>query len=267
MRKKYFFFDIDGTLTNANPGGIILPSTFATIKKLEENGHFVAIATGRSQSMAMDFANQIGIKNLVHDGGNGLTIDGKVVYIHPLDHDWALSIVHECIEKKIPFFIAIDNSMKRYARDHTMEETDPHVKEIYEIIVDPELNFDELPEIHKIVIGLSVGEENRLESIHLNGGFMRYEPSQIIIEPSDKVKGIHDMMDYLNGPFEDVVVFGDGKNDISMIKAAPFSVAMGNAIDEVKEAASYVTKSCKEDGIAYACKHFGWIDDWKEENT
>ena len=80
MRKKYFFFDIDGTLTNANPGGIILPLTFATIQKLEENGHFVAIATGRSQSMAMDFANQIGIKNLVHDGGNGLTIDGKVVY-------------------------------------------------------------------------------------------------------------------------------------------------------------------------------------------
>ena len=38
MQKKYFFFDIDGTLTNDNPGGIILPSTLTTIRKLEENG-------------------------------------------------------------------------------------------------------------------------------------------------------------------------------------------------------------------------------------
>ena len=45
--KKFFFFDIDGTLTNDNPGGIVLPSTFKTLDKLRANGHFVAIATGR----------------------------------------------------------------------------------------------------------------------------------------------------------------------------------------------------------------------------
>ena len=38
------------------------------------------------------------------------------------------------------------------------------------------------------------------------------------------------------------------------------SIAMGNAIDEVKEVATYITKSNQEDGIEYACKHFGWID-------
>ena len=35
--RKYFFFDIDGTLTNSNPGGIILPSTFETLDKLRKN--------------------------------------------------------------------------------------------------------------------------------------------------------------------------------------------------------------------------------------
>ena len=49
-----------------------------------------------------------------------------------------------------------------------------------------------------------------------------------------------------------------------MIQAAPLSIAMGNAIDEVKQAASFVTKSCQEDVIAYACQHFGWIDGWEE---
>ena len=211
MQKKYFFFDIDGTLTNDNPGGIILPSTLTTIRKLEENGHFVAIATGRSQSMAMEFANQIGIKNLVHDGGNGLTLNGKIVYIHPLDHDWALDIIHECLAKDIPFFVAIDNSYQRYARDHGMEKTDAHLSALLRFMSTQSWILTHCREIHKIFIGLAEGEEDRLVSIHLNGGYMRYEPTQIVIEPGDKVKGIRDMMAYLQAPFEDVVVFGDGK--------------------------------------------------------
>ena len=61
-------------------------------------------------------------------------------------------------------------------------------------------------------------------------------------------------------PLSGQVVFGDGHNDISMMRQAPISIAMGNAIDEVKEVATYITKSNQEDGIEYACKHFGWID-------
>ena len=41
---------------------------------------------------------------------------------------------------------------------------------------------------------------------------------------------------------------------------APLSIAMGNAIDEVKEIADFITRSHKEDGIEYACRYFGWID-------
>ena len=55
MHKKYFFFDIDGTLTTKNPGGEVLPSTLNTIKQLKENGHFVAIATGRLFHDAKDY--------------------------------------------------------------------------------------------------------------------------------------------------------------------------------------------------------------------
>ena len=45
MERKYIFFDIDGTLLDDNPGGKILESTYRTLDKLKENGHFVAIAT------------------------------------------------------------------------------------------------------------------------------------------------------------------------------------------------------------------------------
>ena len=139
MTKKYFFFDVDGTLTTQNPGGTILPSTLKTLEKLKENGHFVALATGRS-------------------------------YLYALD------------------------------------------------------------------------------------GLKRFN-----IEPDDKSVGIKKMMDILNAPMDDVVVFGDGHNDITMFQMAKTSIAMGNAIDQLKETATFVTKSCDEDGIEYACQHFGWI--------
>ena len=47
MEKKYFFFDIDGTLTDRSTGKIV-PSAREALDRLEANGHFVAIATGRA---------------------------------------------------------------------------------------------------------------------------------------------------------------------------------------------------------------------------
>ena len=56
-----------------------------------------------------------------------------------------------------------------------------------------------------------------------------------------------------------MVVFGDGLNDRQMFRDAPFAIAMGNAIPQLKELADYVCPSADEDGIYRACQHFGWI--------
>ena len=55
-------------------------------------------------------------------------------------------------------------------------------------------------------------------------------------------------------------MFGDEKNDLSMFIDEWTSIAMGNAIDELKEKATYITSDADDDGIYNACKHFGWID-------
>lgn len=68
------------------------------------------------------------------------------------------------------------------------------------------------------------------------------------------------MMDTLHAPYQDVVVFGDGKNDLKMFRPEWTSIAMGNGIEALKRKATFVTKRSDEDGIEYACKHFGWID-------
>ena len=64
MKRKFFFFDIDGTLAVGTPGNQYVPeSTKIAISKLKEAGHFVAIATGRSYAMAVEHLSLIHICN------------------------------------------------------------------------------------------------------------------------------------------------------------------------------------------------------------
>lgn len=64
MNRKFFFFDIDGTLAVGTPGRQYIPeSTKKAIRMLKEQGHFVAIATGRSYAMAVDHMRSLGFEN------------------------------------------------------------------------------------------------------------------------------------------------------------------------------------------------------------
>ena len=67
MNRKFFFFDIDGTLAVGTPGRQYIPeSTKKAIRMLKEQGHFVAIATGRSYAMAVDHMRSLGFGNMVN---------------------------------------------------------------------------------------------------------------------------------------------------------------------------------------------------------
>ena len=67
------------------------------------------------------------------------------------------------------------------------------------------------------------------------------------------------MAEYLGLDFSETMAFGDGGNDISIIREAGIGVAMGNANEEVKAMADYVTSSVDEDGVKNALVHFGII--------
>ena len=83
--------------------------------------------------------------------------------------------------------------------------------------------------------------------------------SYVVIQYDQKKDGILAMMDHLKADPKDVVVFGDDTNDLVMFDPRWFSIAMGNACEELKEKADYVTDRNVEDGIWNACRHFGWI--------
>ena len=66
-------------------------------------------------------------------------------------------------------------------------------------------------------------------------------------------------MEYYQINLEETISFGDGGNDIPMLKYTHIGVAMGNASDEVKQAASYITDTVDNEGIAKALKYFSLI--------
>ena len=66
-------------------------------------------------------------------------------------------------------------------------------------------------------------------------------------------------LDYYGADYADAVVFGDAENDLSMFTDDWTKVAMGNAVDELKAKADYVTTGVDEDGIWNACVHLGLI--------
>jgi len=74
-----------------------------------------------------------------------------------------------------------------------------------------------------------------------------------------KEVGIKEYMKHFNLNQEDIIVIGDGHNDISMLKFADISIAMGNAHKDVQKHAKYVTDKIDKDGLYKALKKFNII--------
>ena len=254
---KYFFFDIDGTLTNIHTGQLV-ESGVETLRKLEANGHFVAIATGRAYYKSVKIASQAGIHNLVANGGAALVINDELVKNAPLDREKALTIIHEADELGYGILVATEDSTKVVMRDHRFLEQFGRRKEDTEYVYDPLMNYDELENIYKFYISMKEEDEYKLKNRDLLG-HIRMGDDYFWYQHDKKDKGIEDMVAYLGGELKDVVVFGDGENDMVMFRKEWTSIAMGNGYPGLLQKADYVTDASEDDRIKKACEHFGWI--------
>lgn len=257
MTRRYLFFDIDGTLLAGPYEHTYIPeSTKIALAKLKEAGHFLCIATGRSQAMAVNYMDELGFDNMVSDGGCGITIDRRLLEIKPLDKDAVVRLIDECKLKGMPWSIQTDNSDTRLVPDTGFDDftNDKYLKSRIIEGLDP----SDYPVIYKAYIACLSPEEMGLEALK-DLPWCRYDKTYIFVEPTEKARGIRRILDHYGADYSDAVVFGDAYNDMSMFSSEWTNVAMGNAVPELKARADLITDDVDKDGIYNACVRLGLI--------
>lgn len=254
MQKKYFFFDIDGTLATGLT--TIMPeSAKRCIARLRENGHFTALATGRLQASAAQVAARYGFTHFVADGGYSLTVGGKIAEMKSLPVQDCIALIDRLQAADIPWAVTPVNEAACVTSDKRYLDFAP--PEYFPTRYDPAFDYRALDVLYKVNIVCAAEHEHEIDWGTLPT--VRYNRDILLIEPTEKQNGIRRMIERLGIPNEDVVIFGDGMNDVCMFGQGWFSIAMGNARDALKQMADYVTDPVDQDGLWNACAHFGWL--------
>lgn len=207
-------------------GGILLSFNGARVYDIQNDKViFEKIVTKEDADIMYDRAKQYGLACMTYEGINILTEDDDDQYVQ--------------VEKSI--------------NDMQIKHTD-HWKASFTTGVNKVLLTGEPEYVAKIEAEFKAPYEDHL-SIYRSAPFF----IEIMAQNIDKAASLQKLCEYLGMTKENMIAFGDGFNDISMIKFAGLGVAMGNAQDVVKEAADRITASNDEDGIYVTLKELGLV--------
>lgn len=255
---KAIFLDVDGTLVSFKTHRIS-ESTKRALDRVRENGIMTFVATGRQLSSIDNLGGWTPDGYVTVNGGFCL-VDSKVVHKRVIEPDDVTALLDRLEKERLfPFvFIHRDGNCMNYANDKVHEA----LKQI-DIAEPPVNSIDEIRrmEIFQILGFFGEHEEPEVMKLlpHCHTTRWTHLFADIIPAETDKWDGISSVLEHLGIAPEETMAFGDGGNDITMLRGAGIGVAMGNAGESVRGAADYVTSSVDDEGVAAALKHFGML--------
>jgi Cof subfamily protein (haloacid dehalogenase superfamily) len=254
--KSILFFDIDGTLLDHQKK--IPQSAKEAIFRLKELGHEVAIATGRAPFMFEELREELQIDTYVSYNGQYVVLKGEELYTNPLNREALQMLTDSAIGRNDPIVYMDHEDMMSSVPEHEyIIESIKTLKVKKFPSLDPHYYKDR--DIYQCLLFC------QQESEYVNGfkafDFIRWHPVSVDVIPAggSKAKGIEQIVNKLGIEQEQIYAFGDGLNDLEMLRSVTHSVAMGNAHPEALKAAKYVTKSVDEDGIWHGLKQLGLL--------
>lgn len=258
VEKQVVFFDLDGTLLTSDLK--VASSSIEAIHRIREQGAEPVIATGRTIMEIGYVMEETGIQSCVAMNGQYVIYDGEIIYENPLDVN-EVKALHEGSSRKgheLAFYNAENITVTAGGSDLITKNYE-RVGSVYPPI-DDRLYLDET--IHQMLIFCEAGEETYYQERFPYFQFVRNSPFGCDIYPAgtSKATGIERLLTSKNIPRESTYAFGDGLNDLEMFQLVEHPIAMGNAIDNVKKAAKYVTNSHDEDGILNGLLMCGLLD-------
>lgn len=257
MKRNIVFFDIDGTILNEKKE--IPASAKQAIKELKQNGANVAIATGRAPFMFENIRKELGIESYVSYNGQYVVFEGNVIYNNPLGQEKLTELYQRSTEEEIPMIFMTEDHMWASRADHPyIAESLASLQYDYPI-VDPELKHDK--KIYQALLFCEKDQEDSIAAHHDSFRFVRWHDYSCDVLPGggSKAVGIGKLIEASGLDITHSFAFGDGLNDIEMIREVGTGIAMGNAVPDLKAIADYVTSDVQDDGIYKGLKHFGLI--------
>lgn len=253
---KAAFFDIDGTLlsfeTHRMPD-----STKRALELLQQNGVSIIVASGRPLYQ-MPPSMRSGFDAYLTLNGQ-LCFDSEGVYrsvpIPRADADIVLGQVEDGL------YDALVLQRERSFVNRLTPRVQATATKAGLVYEPGDLALAYEAPIYQFCIFVDPGEEGVFMDATTGLAQTRWTELFCDVVPAEGGKnyGVAATLERLGITPDEAIAFGDGGNDLSMFGAVGTSVAMGNAWDEVKEQASYVTSSVDDDGIYRACEHFGLI--------
>ncbi|NLI94796.1 MAG: Cof-type HAD-IIB family hydrolase [Erysipelotrichaceae bacterium] len=257
---KLIVSDIDGTLFSHKTNRIP-PSSLAMIKKLQDAGIKVLLGSGRSKYLIrktgiLDYFTPDG---LITMNGANVIIDDEVIYRYPIPAESVNALIK--FSKRLRFGLTL------------IEEEEGHINMVDERVLSAHEKYGTrfpqprtFPDIYDRVVYQAIAFCDALdESLflpHIEGcKTARWDEYAVDIMPvdSDKAKGILAACAYYEIEPKNVLTIGDGMNDIEMLAFAGIGVAMGNAREETKAVADYVTDDIDNDGWAKAIEQLNIV--------
>lgn len=261
MKYKVLAFDLDGTLTNSSKD--ITPLTRRAIDAAVENGCVIVLASGRPVPGILPVAKELELDKkggyiLAYNGG--VIIDcqtGKIIYEQIIPEEYVKPICKFAAENDYAVLTYENNSVITNKEDNQYVRIEAGINHLpirridnlgeyinfpvnkFLITEDPEIVSREIPTVKRLFPALNVFPSAPF--------FMEIVPPNI-----DKADTLERLCSLLGTTVEYLAAFGDGGNDVTMLKRAGLGVAMSNACDEVKAAADYISLSNDEDGCGIA---------------
>lgn len=263
MKKKYVFFDIDGTLWDFNQ--FIPESTKKALSMLRANGHAAYINSGRARSNIIEKELlDLGFEGIIAGCGTHIEKNGKVIFEKLMTNeqiDRALKVLYE---NHMP--TVFEGPEYHYFNVDDFEGTnDPYAEILKQRLGPIARRTSEIKEGSKInKFSSDICDDTDFEKVmDLLPDFDFINHNGIIIEAIpegySKATGIQELMNIENVGLDDIYVIGDSMNDMDMFRLAKHSICMGNGDDRIKAIAEYVTTDLHEDGIYNALMHYGLI--------
>lgn len=253
-----FVFDLDGTLLKDDY--TISKYTIETIDKLEKQNHTIVFASGRMLVSIRKIIQKYFFRDfpiIAYNGAMVFVQNNGIIFEKTLDYESS---------KKVIEFLRIKNIHRQaYVNDRLFSEEDNDKIKFYSKHADVEYKIvNDLVELLKQkeptkLLAIDKPEKldfikEELDNLNLKAEIFKSMNIFLDIVPKgiDKAIALNNLLEYLNIKEEKIIAFGDNHNDISLFKMADFSIAVENAVEELKNVADFVSKNNNEDGVFYA---------------